>query len=86
MKYKVYVLTHDKNPVYVGQTSDINGRIKAHIKSGKIFNSHVIIEEFDFKESALISERSIIKYLSIFKNASIVNGIYVSMEDYLIYK
>jgi predicted GIY-YIG superfamily endonuclease len=73
--YWVYILTLKSEPVYVGMTSDILSRLKTH-KKNKCFDNYTIVDVFDLKSDALISERSIIKYLSIFKNKNIINGLY----------
>lgn len=81
----VYVLRLNDKPIYVGQTNNINKRLSKHKALGKVFNSHVVVETFDNRRDALICERGIIKYLSIFQCKSIENGLYMNLDSKLNY-
>ena len=75
MEYLVYVLIKNKQPVYIGCTSNIINRINKHRKS-KDFDRHVIIEKYDNKKEALSAERSLIKYVSLFESIDNINAKY----------
>lgn len=78
MIYSVYALVKDDICVYVGCTSNLKNRLKNH-KQSKDFNKHIVIEYFDNKNEALLAEKSIIKFLSIFGGKELLNARY----DYL---
>ena len=84
MKYSVYVLLKDLKPIYIGQTSNIKQRLKSHKNKG--FTDHIIIETFDNRRDALISERGIIKYLSCFENWNNINAKYARFKNTMIIK
>lgn len=86
MEYFVYVLKLENNPIYVGVTSNLEKRKMAHKYSGKTFDSIVIIETFSNKVDALTAERAIIKFLSVFENHNITNGLYVNRKYETLYK
>jgi len=72
--YSVYVLVNGAKPVYVGVTGSIKVRLSHHRKT-KLFTSHEIIETFENKQDALIMERGIIKFISLFSH-SMDNGLH----------
>lgn len=78
MNYKVYVLIKDKQPVYIGCTSNLENRLKAHSRI-KVFDSYIVIKTFDNKEDALICENGIIRFVSAFKGEKICNGLYMDL-------
>ncbi len=84
-KYLVYVLTNNSTPIYVGCTSRIETRLQAHIKLGKRFNGHVIIDAFKNKKDAFAAEAAIIKYLSVFANPENVNAKYTTLKNRALY-
>lgn len=79
--WHLYVLINEGKPIYVGVSYSVKDRIKQHIKSGKQFDKHIIIESFAIKESALAAERCLIKYLSLFGDESITNKKYERFEQ-----
>ena len=65
--YTVYALILNKEPVYIGMTSNIKLRINQHRKSDKTFDSFYIIESrISDKKQALAVERTLIKFISAF--------------------
>ena len=79
--YCVYVLIYNSNPIYIGFTSNIPNRIKAHRRDKK-FNSYIIIEKTKDRKIALSIERGLIKFISLFNNVNIINAKYDSIEAY----
>lgn len=76
--YYLYILynTKDLSPVYVGLSNSLKSRIKYH-KTKKKFDGVMILEKFQTKIEGLAAERTLIKFLSAFRQDSIVNGLYV---------
>lgn len=74
-KHCVYVLINNKKAVYVGYSSNISQRIRKH-KLEKEFDSYTIISHHETRDHALLAERSIIKFLSIFGSDEIYNAKY----------
>jgi hypothetical protein len=74
-EYVVYALVLNKECVYVGCTSIIKNRVYNH-RASKLFDSHIIISRHIDKKEALLAERSIIKFLSIFGGDKLYNGKY----------
>jgi hypothetical protein len=62
--YYVYALFYNEMPVYVGCTTDIENRIRAH-KTGKKFDSYRIIYQNSNKGKALQFERACIVFLKV---------------------
>lgn len=79
--WTLYVLVNNSIPIYVGVSSNIEGRLIAHKSKGKEFNCYLVIETFKDKSHAFAAERSLIKYLSIFGNPENLNGKYVRFES-----
>lgn len=77
-EWHVYILVNKKinAPVYVGVSTNVIRRLYKHW-GVKHFDSYLILESFDNKKEALAAERGIIKYLSIFPNETICNGLYM---------
>lgn len=75
MKYKLYVLTLKKHPIYVGVSCNVEKRIKNH-KPIRQFDGYVIVKEYNDKKEALSAECGIIRYLSIFENQNNTNAKY----------
>lgn len=71
--YSVYLLIKDGNPIYVGCTSKLTQRQKAHEKT-KVFDSVVVLKMYKRKEDALIAENAIIRFISLFGGDEWVNG------------
>ena len=84
--YQVYVLINETTPIYVGCTSCISTRVKAHRSRGKKFTDYVIVKSYDNKKDALIAENSLIRYLSIFGNPENVNGKFCDLSYSTMYK
>lgn len=81
-KYAVYILISDREPVYIGCTSNIKQRLISH-KSEKNFNSCFILKSYDTKRDALIAENSLVRFVSVFGDDNIiVNGIYQQLRFY----
>ncbi len=78
-EYIVYALVLNKECVYVGCTSIIINRLYNH-KLSKKFDSHVIISRHSDKNEALLAERSIIKFLSIFGSDKLYNKKYALLS------
>lgn len=85
MKYSVYLLLKDENPVYIGMSSNMKNRLCYHKKT-KDFNYYVIIEKFKNKKEALAAERAIIKYISIFTPETIQNTLYWAFNKDIMHK
>jgi predicted GIY-YIG superfamily endonuclease len=81
-KHYLYVLynTKTRTPKYIGLSSSIKRRVKAHLKT-KDFNGVLIIESFENKNEGLAAERSLIKFFSIFKSDLIVNSLYANYAE-----
>lgn len=73
--YVVYCLVKDLKPCYVGVTPKhrVSTRVKEHKALGKIFDTYLVIKEYNTKKEALIAENAIIKLHSIF-DIGLVNG------------
>lgn len=78
-EYVVYALILNKECIYVGCTSIIYNRLSNH-KSTKKFDSHIIISRHSDKKDALLAERSIIKFLSIFGGKNLCNSKYALLS------
>lgn len=83
--YYVYALIKDRKPIYVGCTCDVLKRVSQH-KIKKEFSGYVIIEVFKSKAEALISERGIIKFISLQNNNENLNAKYDRFTDVTMYK
>ena len=84
--WTLYVLVSKTKPVYVGVTSNIEGRTLRHKQKGKGFDKVLEIETFSNKKEAFAAERCLIKYLSVFSDYENLNVKYVrfeSMKPYL---
>lgn len=81
-KWHVYILVNRKlnSPVYVGVSTNVIRRLYKHSKT-KVFDSYIILESFENKKEAYSAERGIIKYLSIFENENICNGLYMPFHS-----
>lgn len=75
MGYVVYSLIKNNRCVYVGCTNNIFNRIRKH-KKDKDFDNYIIISHHKVKKDALLAERSIIKFLSIFGGKELLNAKY----------
>ena len=75
-KYYVYALTKNGVAVYVGCTKSVEKRIKKH-KKDKDFDRWIIIESFNDKKDALLCERSIIKFITLFGGDGWYNKEYI---------
>ena len=75
MKHYVYALVKDKKPIYVGSSSNLKERMKNHSYK-KVFDYSLVISEHETKDQALLAERSIIKFLSMFPRGEIQNALY----------
>lgn len=77
-QWHVYILVNKKinAPIYVGVSTNVIRRLYKHW-ADKSFDSYLILESFDNKKEAYAAERGIIKYLSIFQNENICNGLYM---------
>jgi predicted GIY-YIG superfamily endonuclease len=84
-KHYLYVLYNkDKGtPVYIGVTQSLKQRVLRHEQS-KDFDGVIILETFNSKKEALTAERSLIKFLSIWKIESVVNGLYLRYDNALL--
>lgn len=72
-KFYVYLLIKDKKPVYVGCSSNVKNRISKHKKT-KVFDEYYILKEYETKESALIAENILIRFISVFENENWLNS------------
>lgn len=80
--FTVYVLRTNKNTLYIGQTNDLNVRLKKH-KEGKgakylkMFKSFKLVykEEFETRSEALKREIELKKLSKIEKEKLILNNI-----------
>lgn len=81
--HHVYVLykRNPLKPIYIGVSCNLKTRISKHKKT-KQFDGVLIIESFTNKEKALSCERVLIKFLSAFKNESIVNSLYANFDNF----
>lgn len=79
MRYKVYALIRNKECVYVGFSSNVKNRVSSH-RSKKKFDDYIIISTHQSREDALLAERSIIKFLSIFGSKNICNALYSELH------
>lgn len=78
--YSVYALVKNGGCVYVGCSSYLKQRLYNHL-SLKDYDSHIVISDHSTRKEALLAERSIIKFLSIFGGNSVINGKYVNLKD-----
>lgn len=76
--YKIYALIKDSKCIYVGCTINLKNRLKSH-KQIKEFDSSIIISYHEYKKDALLAERSIIKFLSIFGGDELLNSRYINL-------
>lgn len=79
MEWKVYALCRNKNCIYVGCTSNLKNRLKQH-KSNKNFESYIVLSKHNNRKDALLAERSIIKFLSVFGSDEIYNSKYETLS------
>ena len=77
--FSVYALTLKGVAIYVGCTGDIKNRLVYH-KKDKVFDSHVIIDSFQNKQDALLCERSIIKFITLFSKGEFYNSEYINLS------
>jgi len=85
-KFHLYVLydTNKHKPIYIGITSNLKQRVKKHLKS-KSFDGVWIVESFNDKKDCLIAERTLIKYLSVFIQDDLLNGLYLRYNTFFMY-
>ena len=74
-KWRVYSLVKNGECVYVGCSCSMIDRLKNH-KYTKDFDCHIVISSHKNKKEALLAEKSIIKFLSIFGGDAILNAKY----------
>lgn len=72
-KYYLYVLVKDSKAVYIGVTKNTVRRTTQHRKN-KDFDKLLVLKSFYNKEEALASERSIISFLTYFRDGKWYNS------------
>ncbi len=84
MSYIVYILRFSNNHLYIGQTNDLDFRIKQHLasntKSAKFVKDHesfilVHTERFDSRAEAMQREKQLKKWTRAKKEALIVGDL-----------
>ena len=84
MSYIVYILRFSNNNLYIGQTNDLDFRIKQHLagntKSAKFVKDHgdfilVYTEHFDSRAEAMQREKQLKKWTRAKKEALIVGDL-----------
>ena len=75
-RYYVYALIKNTKPVYVGCSSNLSVRRSQHLRT-KDFDKLIVIESFRDKKHALICERAIVKFITLFGEGDTYNAEYI---------
>jgi predicted GIY-YIG superfamily endonuclease len=65
--YYIYALMQQGKPVFVGCTSNITSRIKAHGKFRVPFTGFTVLETYEDRSEALRAERLLQSYIDLSK-------------------
>lgn len=71
--YSVYILIKNKQPIYIGSSSNVKNRISKH-KINKDFDEFIVLKNYKTKKESLIAENSLIRFISIFGGKEWINS------------